>query len=166
LARKNSEQMLDIVRQFFGNGGAEPIDLDELAAFAIENQLWDKAGVKNLRLKLCKRDFSQAFREQFHTDPQGRHVHTYYPKITYGGERKQKTFWSDMRTADEEYANSAFQQRRARIVGDCRQLKLGVDSYNDNNLHGGYYQLRLDFTEDIAEREQPTKYVPVRRTPK
>jgi hypothetical protein len=54
----------------------------------------------------------------------------------------------------------AFQQRRSQIVGDCRQLKTDVDSYNDNNTHKGHYQLPLDFTWDVAEREQPTTYTP------
>jgi hypothetical protein len=158
--------MLEIMRMYVANGGAVPINLDELATFAIENGHWDKGGIRNLRLKLCKRDFSQALREQYHTDPQGRHVRTFYAKMEYGGEGRQQTFWSDMRTADAEFVLPAFMQRRTRIVGDCRQLKVDVDSYNDNNNHGGYYQLPLDFTEDVAEREQPTKYVPIRKTPK
>jgi hypothetical protein len=30
----------------------------------------------------------------------------------------------------------AFQQRRQQILGDCRQLKTDVDSYNDNYNSG------------------------------
>lgn len=164
ISRRKSDRMLSIVRKYLANGGTEPIDLNALAAFAIESGEWDKHGIKNLQLRLCKKDFSRAFREQYHTDPQGRHVRTFHAKIDYGPEGRQTTFWGDIRKADEEYANTAFHQRRARIVGDCRQLKVDVDSYNQNNTHGGYYQLPLDFTEDVAEREQPTKYVP--RTPK
>jgi len=165
LSRKKSEHMLDIVQLFLGAGGAEPIDLDELASFAINEGHWNTRGVHDLQRKLCKREFSQAFREQYHTDAQGRNVRTFYAKTEYLGEGKQKTFWGDMRTADEEYATDAFRQRRTRIVGDCRQLKVDVDSYNDNNTHSGSYQLILDFTDDVAEREQPTKYVPpIRRT--
>ena len=54
----------------------------------------------------------------------------------------------------------AFQQRRNQIVGDCRQLKRDVDSYNDNNVYGGFIQLELNFTEDVAEMEQPNEYRP------
>lgn len=152
--------MLDIVRLYIAQGGEEPLDLEDLARFAIENGHWDKHGIKNLQLRLCKKDFSRAFREQYHDDPQGRHVRTYHAKIDYTGYHKQKTFWVDIRKADEEYASTAFHQRRSRIVGDCRQLKTDVDSYNDNNMHGGFYQLLLDLTDDVAEREQPTKYTP------
>jgi hypothetical protein len=47
----------------------------------------------------------------------------------------------------------AFQQRRKQIVGDCRQLKNDVDSFNENVNPGPPIQLVLDFTQDIAELE-------------
>lgn len=47
----------------------------------------------------------------------------------------------------------AFQQRRRQIVGDCRQLKVDVDSFNDNANIGQTIQLILDFTYDVAELE-------------
>jgi hypothetical protein len=51
----------------------------------------------------------------------------------------------------------AFQERRQQIVGDCRQLKLDVDSYNDNKNDGKPIQLVLDFTLDVAEAELEEK---------
>jgi hypothetical protein len=47
----------------------------------------------------------------------------------------------------------AFQQRRNQILGDCRQLKLDVDSYNDNQNSAGPIQVCFDFSEDLAEDE-------------
>ena len=47
----------------------------------------------------------------------------------------------------------SFQQRRQGIVGDCRQLKADVDSYNQNQNSGEVIQLVLDFTSDMAEYE-------------
>ena len=47
----------------------------------------------------------------------------------------------------------AFQQRRAQIIGDCRQLKTDVDSYNDAHADEPPIQLVLDFTRDVAELE-------------
>ncbi len=164
LSRKKSDQMLDIARQYVEQGGQEPLDLEEVARFAIENNHWGRHGIKNLQFRLCKREFSQAFREQYHTDAQGRNVRTLHAKREYDSDGKQKTFWGDIRQVDDEYAQAAFHQRRTRIVGDCRQLKTDVDSYNDNNINGGHYQLLLDFRDDVAEREQPTTYMP--RKPK
>ncbi len=47
----------------------------------------------------------------------------------------------------------AFQQRRQQIVGDCRQLKTDVDSFNDNGEPGPTIQMVFDFSEDLAELE-------------
>ncbi|MDQ2843126.1 MAG: hypothetical protein M3Y72_19220 [Acidobacteriota bacterium] len=49
----------------------------------------------------------------------------------------------------------AFSQRREQVIGDCLKLKTDVDVYND--LSRGTrpeVQLILDFTDDVAEREQ------------
>jgi hypothetical protein len=42
-----------------------------------------------------------------------------------------KFVWADVGTAKREFMEIAFQQRRQQIVGDCRQLKSDVDSYNE-----------------------------------
>jgi hypothetical protein len=47
----------------------------------------------------------------------------------------------------------AFQQRRQQILGDCRQLKTDVDSYNDNYNDAEPLQMVFDFTDDLAEDE-------------
>ena len=58
-----------------------------------------------------------------------------------------------MRTASREHMEIAFQQRRQQIVGDCRQLKADLDSYNDNYNSGESLQMVFDFTNDLAEIE-------------
>lgn len=158
LTKSYTDAMFNIVSQFLADGGTEPIDLDELARYAINTGQWTKHG-RSL-LQLCKRDLSRAFREQYHTDPQGRQVRTYHAATSHVTGGEQRVFWADLRTAPPEHIELAFQQRRSQIVGDCRQLKMDVDSYNENNGHGALFQLVLDFTEDIAELEQPTQYIP------
>jgi hypothetical protein len=156
--KTGSEYMMDAVHAYLKAGGSEPIDLDELAKFAIKNRLWSEHG--DAVLQICKRDFARAFREQYHTDPQGRQVRTYHAAKPKGDE--QRSLWADIHTAEPAYMELAFAQRRRQIVGDCTQLKRDVDSYNDNNLHGASYQLELDFAPDVSEREQPTEYQPPR----
>ena len=155
--RKYTDAMLDIVDVYLNEGGSEPISLDELARFAINNNLWSKTSGR--MLQLCKQDFSRAFREQYHRDAQGRRVRTYHAAMSRDNDT-QRVFWADIRTAPKEHIEAAFHQRRSQIVGDCRQLKVDVDSYNKNNTHDGYYQLILDFRDDVAEQEQPTEYLP------
>jgi hypothetical protein len=48
----------------------------------------------------------------------------------------------------------AFGQRREQIIGDCAQLKTDVDVYNDlNRGKRPEFQLILDFTDDVEERQ-------------
>lgn len=66
---------------------------------------------------------------------------------------RQAEFWADMQTAPREHMEIAFQQRRQQIVGDCRQLKWDVDSYNENHNSGEPLQMVFDFTLDLEEIE-------------
>ena len=47
----------------------------------------------------------------------------------------------------------AFAQRRKQIVGDCRQLKVDMDYYNDTHPGDDPIQISFDFHEDIEEIE-------------
>ena len=47
----------------------------------------------------------------------------------------------------------AFQQRRQQIVGDCRQLKTDVDSFNDNRSKDKPIPMIFNFTYDLMELE-------------
>lgn len=158
--RKVTDQMMEIVGLYVEAGGEEPVDLAKLAKFAIERGHWNRGDTDDLRMQLCKRQFSRAFREQHHSDPQKRYVRTYHATKTKAGDGKQTTLWGDVRTAQPEHMDVAFQQRRSQIVGDCTQLRNDVDSFNDNNTFGAHFQLELDFTDDAAERLQPVKYQP------
>jgi hypothetical protein len=90
--------------------------------------------------------------EEYHTDPQGRAVRTKHARRVR--EKGQQAFlWDDIRTADRTHMQMAFQQRRQQIVGDCKQLKTDVDSYNDNRSPDDPIPLCLDFSDDVAEAE-------------
>ena len=91
-------------------------------------------------------------REEYITDPQGRRVRAKHV-ARVKRDNTQLYLWADIRTADLEHMQVAFQQRRQQIVGDCLQLKTDVDSYNDNSKASPPSQLVLDFTHDVEEIE-------------
>lgn len=95
---------------------------------------------------------ARAMAEEYLTDPQGRQVRTKHAVKAYRN-RKQLALWDDIRTADPAHMAAAFQQRRFQIVGECKQLKTDVNSYNENWNPGEPIQLPLDFTDDVAEAE-------------
>ena len=45
----------------------------------------------------------------------------------------------------------AYAQRRQMIVGDCRQLRVDVDAYNDVHIQEPPIQMVFDFTVDLEE---------------
>ena len=98
-------------------------------------------------------NMARALREEYRTDDKGRHYRLNHAvRVTKGG--VQYTFWAIMGYAPYEHMQQAFIQRREQIVGDCMQLKTDVDVFNDLNKDNLPIQLLLNFTEDVAEREQ------------
>jgi hypothetical protein len=103
---------------------------------------------------------SNALRDEYQTDNQGRRYRVNHAvRVTKGG--VQYTFWAAMGYAPHEHMERAFTQRREQIVGDNVQLKTDVDVYNDMNRgKRPEIQLVLDYTEDVAERQELTKMPP------
>jgi hypothetical protein len=91
-------------------------------------------------------------REEYYVDPQGRSVRRKHAaRVILHGE--QRTLWDDIRTVEPQHMRIAFQQRRQQIVGDCWQLKLDADSYNENRNFDRPIQMIFDFEQDLAELE-------------
>ena len=65
----------------------------------------------------------------------------------------QTAFWGELDRAPRAHMVKAFAQRRKQIVGDCAQLKIDVDVYNEKHADEPRVQLVLDFTDDVAEQE-------------
>lgn len=131
-------------------GSAGPLDLHMVAAWAIKTQRWE-AHPRSL-INQCAREIAGALRNEYFTDAKGRRVRAKHSvKTTRNG--TLIGLWDDIRTATRTHMDVSFKQRREQIVGDCRQLKTDVDSYNDAHPNEGVIQLVLDFTMDVAELE-------------
>lgn len=99
-------------------------------------------------------EMAHALREEYQTDEQGRRYRVNHAvRVTKGG--VQYTFWAAMGFAPHDHVERAFTQRRELIVGENVQLKIDVDVYNDlNRGKEPEIQLVLDYTDDVAEREE------------
>lgn len=143
-------EMQRIVRQYRDDGQPWPATARDMANWAIRNGLWKQR--PDSAIRECSEDLSRAMREEYITDPRGRTVRSKHAaRITKNG--VQAVLWADIFTAPREHMQIAFQQRRQQIVGDCRQLKLDVDSYNEQSSSGAPIQMVFDFTEDLLELE-------------
>lgn len=144
------EQLQDLYCRYEKDGHIQPFTMHDLASWAYDNGLCQPQ--RSTIVTRLAEEFSRAMRADFHVDPQGRRVRTKHV-ATYERGGKQFSLWADLRAATREHMERSFQQRRQGIVGDCRQLKTDVDSYNDNQNTGEAIQLVLDFTDDMAEYE-------------
>ena len=141
------EQMQRIANEYF-EAGRSVTTAHEMAIWAIETGRW---GPRATLINQCADELSKAMREEYFTDPQGRRVRAKVARRPQDG--KQTSLWSDMRIATRDHMETAFQQRRQQIVGDCHQLKNDVDSYNDNINPSDPIQMIFDFRDDSAEIE-------------
>ena len=145
-----SDQLQAIANQYFtehdGTATAK-----EIAAWAIRTGRW--APQPGSVIEQCAEELSRAMREEYITDQQGREVRAKHAARLREENGKQVTLWADIRTASPEHMERAFGQRRKQILGDCRQLKADVDSYNDNRQPENPIQVVFDFTLDLAELE-------------
>ena len=150
-----NEQLQTIVRRYIGDGHPWPATTRQIASWAINNKLW--APQRAIVINQCAEQLARAMREEYIRDPQGRTVRAKHAaRVERKGE--QLVLWADIRTAPRGHLEIAFKQRRQQIVGDCRQLKLDVDSFNENRSFSEPIQMSFDFTTDLLELELVEMY--------
>jgi hypothetical protein len=158
--KTKTEFLQEITENYRAAGQKWPATCKDIAAWAISEKLW-KPYPKNL-ITQCASEIAAAMRDEQYTDPQGRVVRKKRPYRSVEGllegNHEQIFLWVDMEEVKPDEAEMAFQYGRKLTLDDCRQLKLGVDSYNENNPHGAYIEMSFDFSDDLAEMEQPTEY--------
>jgi hypothetical protein len=153
MASVYTKQMQRIVRQYIDAGQRWPATTREMARWAIANRLWEPQ--PSTIVDQCADHLSRALAEEYIDDPQGRSVRAKHAaRVEVDG--KQETLWADIRTAPRSHMEAAFRQRRGQILGECRQLKADVDSFNQNASPDNPVPLVLDFTYDLAEEEALT----------
>ena len=161
-AKTYSEQLRDIAELYRNSQQPWPATARQIATWAINNGYY-RTHQSKLIAKAAE-EFASAMREDYYTDPQGRRVRALHVARVVSkspdGSHTQKMLWDDIRNAPRGFMERAFQLRRRQIVGDCKQLKTDVDSFNDNHPDDGPIQLFLDFTDDVAEANQPVDYRP------
>lgn len=144
-----SEQLQNIANDYFeSNSGMA--STREIAQWAMDTGRWSPQ--RGSLIEQCADELSRAMREEHITDAQGRSVRAKHAARIKQGD-KQITLWADIRHASRDHMARAFQQRRRQILGDCKQLKADVDSFNDNRIPDNPIQVVFDFTLDLEELE-------------
>jgi len=142
------DQLQRIVREYQDASQTWPATTHEIAAWAIRKGKWE-AQPSSL-IDQCAAQLARAMREEYIRDAQGRTVRAKHcARHEVNGH--QLMFWFDIRTANRDQMVMAFQQRRQQVLGDCRQLKLDVESYNENRSPAEPIPMVLDFELDLEE---------------
>ena len=143
------EHNIALVNRYIASGGAWPIEPRRIAEWALNLGLW-KPPAETL-VKQAIDELTDAMRNEYVTDPQGRRIRA---KIAARVKRdgRQVTLWGDQES-DPQFVRLSFAQRRRLIVGECYQLKLDVDSYNQNRNTEQPVRITFDFEPDLQEKE-------------
>ncbi len=145
-----NEQIQRLADRYMKETGRTEVTAREMALWAIQNKYWEPQ--PSILVRQCADEFSRAMREDYLTDPQGRRVRIKHVATLRRGS-EQVPLWADMRFATRRHMETAFQQRRQSIVGDCKQLKNDLDSYNENFNTTEPIQIVFDFSDDLEEAE-------------
>lgn len=147
-----TEMLLELVEMYRKIHKVSSINVNEVSAWAVHTRAYEPQPKSTM--KLLAREISHALREDFFTDSQGRRVRRKHAqRISAGGKDGQMVLWHDITEASRPQMQAAFQQRRHGVVMDCRQLKVDVDSYNDNYNRSVPIQMCFDFEEDLLDLE-------------
>jgi hypothetical protein len=124
----------------------------QIAQWAITSHVWEAPA--SLGEKKLADELSRAMREEYFTDPSGRRTRAKHVRRE-ARNGVQLNFWGDMRNMPRHHMDVSLKQRRQAIVGDCHQLKVDMDSYNEhwNQDLSKPIQIVFDFTRDLAEIE-------------
>lgn len=143
-----SKQLQDVVHTYMESGQVWPASTHDIAKWAVNKGLWRPQ--PSAMIDQCANHLARAMREEHIVDPQGRLVRAkHMAKMERNGE--QVALWEDIRTASRQHMEIALKQRRQQIVGDCKQLKTDMDSFNENRNPGKPIQMVFDFTLDLEE---------------
>jgi hypothetical protein len=153
-----NEKFQQIWHKYEAEHGHHPSGTREAVDRAIEEGLLEEPKIDPRDILASQ--MAAALREEMETDAKGQRYRVNHAvRITQAG--VQFTFWASMGFAPHDHMERAFAQRREQIVGDNLQLKIDVDVYNDMNRgKRPEIQLVLDYSDDVAEKQQMLKIPP------
>lgn len=145
-----NEQLVRIVEDYRTAGQPWPASAEQLAEWAVAHDRFELT--HGMAVSQCKEQIARAMRLEHVRDMKGRSIRKYYAaRIREGGQLVMR--WDDW-NADRSFMEIATANRRNQILGECRQLKNDVASYNERRCPDRPIQVEFDFTVDLEELEQ------------
>ena len=163
--KRKIEANQDIVNDYIRDGQPWPTDRRTIAAWAIRKRRWQPSRkemidryAQNSR-KPCEPKWKWTPRgERF-----GLNTAQWSSNRMKSGTRLKSGCGLTAAHRPRNLCARRVQQRRRKVLGECKQLKTDLDSYNDNNTEGAVIQMSFNFESDLEELAQDTKYNPPER---
>ena len=145
-----NEQLLDIVEDYRASGELWPATSEQVAEWAVAKDRFNIT--RGMAVAQCKEKIARAMRLEHVKDSKGRSVRKYYAaRIKENGQMTMK--WDDL-NAERPFMVISGSNRRNQILGECKQLKNDLDSYNERVCPSDPIQVEFDFTVDLEEYDQ------------
>lgn len=143
------EQLKTIWSDYREEMGSDPVELREVAIWAISKGRWHPRPV-DLNTSLAN-ELADILREETRTDDKGRRYRANIPVRKSGKGGAPLFVWADIDDAPRAHVEKSVQQERRSIASDCYALAMKVEHYNDAHPNESPLQTVFDFTDDVEE---------------
>lgn len=146
------KSLMRIYTEYLRETGRDSAELHELYEWARKKGLWDWKPEPAAKQKRFIEEMSRALKDVRTVDQEGREVRPMCSVVT---KRNGELFseWGNIKTWKRKKVEMSFGLQKKAIVDDCYSLKRKVDYFNTERSDGPNYELNLDITNDVAERE-------------
>lgn len=151
------DQIQRVEKKYRAAGGKWPASAMDVAEWGVSQGLFEMH--RGAVIRRFAEQIAQVWHDEYMDDPQGRRIRVKHA-AKYSINGVQTWLWDNMPTATHKHMELSFQNRRQLIVMDCHQLKLDVDSFNQNFNKGRAIQMVFDFRNDLEELELVSKNRP------
>jgi hypothetical protein len=155
IKRSYSEHMCQIFHDYADEHGHEPVDLDEVFAWANERGLWVQPPISP-RAQF-KREMGRCLRSERLTDENGmpiRRNHAF--KVKRNGGQGYFHWWTDILTVAPKHMKVSMQQRLLVLAAGAIQHDRDATYYNEHNA----FKAQLDFDYNLAPHVENAKHPP------
>jgi hypothetical protein len=145
-----TEQLQRIVEDYRAAGQPWPASTQEMAEWAVAHDRYKLA--RGMAVSQCASKIGRAMGLEHVRDRRGRSIRKYYAaRVQRDGQLSM--VWDDL-NAERPFMEIAAANRRNHILGECRQLKTDIDSYNERKCPDPPIQIEFNFNVDLEELEQ------------
>jgi hypothetical protein len=145
------DQLRDIWIKYRDEVSTDPVDLRQVASWAIEKRLWFPRPV-DLSSSLAS-DLADSLREIKRVDKAGREYRALIPVRDRTDKGLPLFKWADIDDAPRTHVEKGLQQERRSIASDCFALAMKAEHYNEAHPDEEIIQIILDFTQDVEEEK-------------